>query len=69
MLKRKALETEIARLRSRVDDLEERLCPCSQHEWVKTGSKMVFVGPEPETMYAYKCLRCGRVETHYPWEM
>lgn len=49
---------EIMRLTYRVKDLEERLCPCESHDWVKVGYKML--GSDP--VYRYKCKKCGREE-------
>lgn len=32
----KRLKAEIVRLSYRVAELEERLCPCEQHDWKRT---------------------------------
>ena len=56
---------EIARLTYRVKELEERLCPCEQHQWLVTDMESVH---EPDaydidyetTYYTYKCRRCGK---------
>lgn len=60
MTKRK-LREQIIRLNCRVEDLEERLCPCEDHNWVRVGSHFEFPVPEDiQTVYHYKCLRCGK---------
>ena len=59
---RRKLLTEIGRLSCRVAELEERLCPCENHQWKKID--MDFVGGtgrgDEETVYTYKCKRCGK---------
>lgn len=50
-------------LRRRVDDLEERLCPCGNHEWVDTGEREYFCdGISVDSMRWYRCKRCGKVK-------
>lgn len=59
------LEAEIVRLTYRVKDLEERLCPCEQHQWLVVDMESICE-PEPNdinnetTYYTYKCRRCGK---------
>ena len=56
-----ALKGEIVQLTYRVEELEERLCPCEQHDWVKVDFRLKYVGsPEPMSIYRYKCLVCGK---------
>lgn len=63
--KMEAMEAEIVRLTYRVKELEERLCPCEQHQWMVTDLESVY-GPDPydlndeTTYYTYKCRRCGK---------
>ena len=60
MTKRR-LRDEIVRLTYRVAELEERLCPCEEHDWKKVGSHLEFPVPEDiETIFHYKCRRCGK---------
>jgi hypothetical protein len=63
MTKRKMRE-EIVRLKYRVADLEERLCPCESHDWVQTGSYFTTFtkGLDFDTVYMYKCRRCGKTK-------
>jgi uncharacterized protein CbrC (UPF0167 family) len=56
------LREEIVRLTYRVAELEEKLCPCEQHDWVKIDYRFVggtVLGDEI-TMYMYKCRQCGK---------
>ena len=62
MFGKKKLKAEIVRLTYRVAELEERLCPCDDHRWKKIDYEFVGgtgVGDE-ETIYTYKCKRCGK---------
>lgn len=59
MTKRK-LKYEIVRLTYRVAELEERLCPCEDHDWKKIGRHNVFCGEDVEAIWHYKCRRCGK---------
>lgn len=56
------LKVEIVRLSCRVAELEERLCPCEQHDWKRTGFDYSYdrTGCCAATMYNYKCARCGK---------
>ena len=56
------LEAEIAWLSCRVAELEERLCPCEQHDWKRTGVDYSYdrTGCCAAAMYNYKCARCGK---------
>ena len=62
MFGKRKLKAEIVRLTYRVAELEERLCPCEQHDWKKLGFE--FVGGtgkgDEETIYNYRCKRCGK---------
>lgn len=62
MFGRQKLKDEITRLNYRIADLEERLCPCEQHDWVRTGEILVWNHPtDPDSEYEYKCRRCGKM--------
>jgi hypothetical protein len=61
MLTRRKLKDEIVRLTYRVAELEERLCPCEDHDWKKVGYHFAHLVPEDcEMVYHYKCRRCGK---------
>lgn len=63
MTKRKMKE-EIMRLNYRVADLEERLCPCEEHDWKQVDSYLLISadGIDYDTMIKYKCRRCGKLK-------
>lgn len=46
----------------RIQDLEERLCPCNQHDWVKIGRTVDYIN-DCEYKYHVKCKRCGKEST------
>lgn len=62
------LKNEIVRLNYRIADLEERLCPCEDHDWKDIGHYYTYYtnGLDIDTVYKYKCKRCGKFkeETH-----
>lgn len=62
MTKRK-MKDEIVRLNYRIADLEERLCPCEDHDWVQVGSSFHTTDGYVFTdTYKYKCRRCGKTK-------
>lgn len=63
MSKRK-MKDEITRLNYRIADLEERLCPCEDHDWKEVGYYTVsFTNHiDYDTMVKYKCRRCGKTK-------
>ena len=65
--KYKQMRDEIVGLRYRVKELEERLCPCAQHQWLVTDTQYEVVGCSgyAETFYTYKCRRCGKIKRTY----
>lgn len=61
MFGRKAKKIE--ELQRRVEELEERLCPFNQHDWVKIGSSFITTnGFDFTDIYKYKCRRCGKIK-------
>ena len=69
LFSKKKMAAEIVRLRYRVQELEERLCPCEQHQWLITNEEY-DVGTTPgdvTTYYTYKCRRCGKKRR--TWEL
>ena len=60
MLGTQKLKAEIVRLSYRVAELEERLCPCEQHNWKQVGVDYTYNGGSCDTVYNYKCARCGK---------
>lgn len=69
MLRKKKMAAEIVRLTYRVRELEERLCPCEQHQWLVIGSEYASENDPRDmtTFYTYKCRRCGK--TKRTWEI
>ena len=64
---RQSLKDEIVSLQYRVADLEERLCPCEQHDFIEIGREFVPLTNcgEGEFLKTYKCKRCGKVTRSY----
>ncbi len=63
MRTKRELKAELVRLTYRVRELEERLCPCEEHDWRKVGEEFQINGItviDVETIYHYKCKRCGK---------
>ena len=57
------MREEIMRLNYRVADLEERLCPCEEHDWKQVGSTFYTTnGLDFTDIYNYKCRRCGKTK-------
>lgn len=52
---------EIERLKNRIQQLENIICPHNSHEWVCTGCDVV----DKIEMYKYTCAKCDRVEYDY----
>lgn len=63
MFGNKKLKDEIVRLNYRVEELEERLCPCGDHDWKQVDYKIVSFtkGIDTDVVYKEKCKRCGKV--------
>jgi hypothetical protein len=52
----------IEKLQQRVEELEERLCPFNQHDWVEIDSYEIPINNylDFDTVRVYKCRRCGK---------
>jgi hypothetical protein len=61
---KRKLREEIVKLEYRVADLEERLCPCNEHDWkcIDTYCTSFTNGLDFDTVYKYKCRRCGKTK-------
>lgn len=61
---RRKMKEEITRLNYRVADLEERLCPCEDHDWKQIGFYVTSFncGVDFDTVRQYKCRRCGKTK-------
>lgn len=51
----------IIAMQYRIEDLEERLCPCEGHQWKQTRCDCDSLGGID--YYTYKCRRCGKTIT------
>lgn len=54
MVTKRKLREEVIRLNYRIAELEERLCPCEEHDWKEVES--------PVNTRRFKCKRCGKVD-------
>ena len=65
MTKRR-LREEIVKLEYRVAELEERLCPCEDHDWKCISSRVTPIcgGWDLDTIHTYKCKRCGKTREY-----
>lgn len=64
MITKRKLREEIMRLNYRISELEEKLCPCEEHDWKKIDSYTVTftAAIDFDTIYKYKCRRCGKTK-------
>jgi hypothetical protein len=62
MERKRDLRDQIVRLQYRIAELEERLCPCEEHDWKRIGGYPVWGtgGYTFDATYVYKCRRCGK---------
>lgn len=67
MERKKDLKAEIVRLTYRVRELEERLCPCEQHDYICIGKEytMITGACDCDVLRTMKCKRCGKVVKKY----
>ena len=65
---RRRLREEIVILSYRVSDLEERLCPCEDHDW-KVISKHTKIHDYGIVTHEedLKCKRCGKTKKQEVW--
>lgn len=70
MITKRKLKSEVVRLTYRVQELEERLCPCEQHDFVCTGKEFTMItgASDCDILRTLKCRRCGKVIKKYDWE-
>jgi hypothetical protein len=64
MVTKRKLKEEIVKLNYRIADLEERLCPCEEHDWKQIDSYTTTFanGLDFDIVYKYKCKRCGKLK-------
>jgi hypothetical protein len=63
MFGRAKLKAEIVRLQYRVAELEDRLCPCEEHDWKEIGWELSLGDCGVSQIYTYKCRKCGKIVT------
>lgn len=65
----KKLKLRLLEAQYRIKELEERLCPCEQHDWVEIHKEFVMTSSNTmEVLRKYKCKTCGNVTKKYDWE-
>lgn len=61
-MKKTKLMLENISLKARIAELEEKICPCEQHDYITIDYE--FVGGtgmgDETTIYHYKCRKCGK---------
>lgn len=64
MFGKRKLKEEIMRLKYRIADLEERLCPCEDHDWKKIDCHYTSLTNhlDLDAICTYKCRRCGKTK-------
>ena len=64
MVTKRKLKEEVIRLNYRIAELEERLCPGEEHDWKQVGFYVTTLtsGLDFDTVYKYKCKRCGKLK-------
>lgn len=62
---KRKLRAEVIQLTYRVKELEERLCPCEQHDLVKIGSRTIASKFDVDIIDQLKCRRCGKIIERY----
>lgn len=60
MITKRKLKAEVVRLTYRVQELEERLCPCGQHDYIRTGTAWDDMPAGSDMIGEYQCRRCGK---------
>lgn len=61
MFLNRKLKEENTRLRYRIAELEERLCPCEGHDWVRVEVTYDYDGHGHSYVKTrLKCKRCGK---------
>lgn len=64
MVTKRKLKDEIVKLNYRIEELEERLCPCGEHDWKQVDSYTTTFtnGLDFDIICKYKCKRCGKTK-------
>lgn len=68
MFGRRRLKAEIERLTYRVKELEEQLCPCSQHDWITVSEETEFHAHDMMLVRTHrKCKKCKKEVERIEW--
>lgn len=69
MTTKRKLKSEIVRLTYRVQELEEKLCPCEQHDFVCIEKEFTMISGagDFDILRTLKCRKCGKVIKKYDW--
>lgn len=61
------LKEENTRLRYRIKELEEKLCPDEDHDWklIGTDFNVNYTISDVDNFYRYKCRRCGKEKKNF----
>ena len=64
-MRKRELKEENTRLKYRIKELEERLCPCEDHDWrlLNIETRFGCCVADIDTIYHYKCRICGKEST------
>ena len=65
MITRRALKAEVVRLTYRVQELEDRLCPYEQHDYIKVDTEYEYSPVGVDAIGVYRCKRCGKKIKRY----
>lgn len=57
---KRQLREQICNLNHRIEDLEERLCPCESHQWKLIEERTTYGLYGYDIVYIYKCTHCGK---------
>ena len=68
MLGRRRLKAEVVRLSYRVKELEELLCPWSQHDWITVSEETEFHAHDTILVRTHcKCKKCKKEVERIEW--
>ena len=63
MFRIKKLKEENSLLKNRVNELEEKICPCQSHSWKKIDFDFSFGtgNGDCDLIHTYICEKCGKI--------
>lgn len=60
MITKRKLRDKIIHLQYRIQELEERICPCGQHDYIKIETEWEDMPAGSDMISVYQCKRCGK---------